>query len=60
VGPSFEEIAGRNYSASKMLQLIYNPDPKNWPGYAVSMPPMTNLPKAEAQKIVAWIRSLKK
>ena len=60
VGPSFSEIAKRKYSAEKMLQLIYNPQPQNWPGYAVSMPPMAQLPRAEARKIVAWIKSLEK
>ena len=60
VGPSFSEIAKRKYSTEKILQLIYNPQPKNWPGYAVSMPPMTQVPRAEARKIVAWIKSLEK
>ena len=60
VGPSFSEIAKRRYSTEKMLQLIYNPQPQNWPGYAVSMPPMTQLPRNEARKIVAWIKSLEK
>jgi hypothetical protein len=43
-----------------MLQLIYNPNPKNWPGYAVAMPPMQQVPRADARKIVAWIKSLEK
>jgi cytochrome c551/c552 len=60
VGPSFADIAKRKYSAEKMLQLIYNPQPQNWPGYAVSMPPMTQVPRPEARKIVAWIKSLEK
>lgn len=60
VGPSFGDIAKRRYSTEKMLQLIYNPQPQNWPGYAVSMPPMTQLPRSEARKIVAWIKSLEK
>jgi cytochrome c551/c552 len=60
VGPSFAEIAKRRYSAEKMLQLIYNPQPQNWPGYAVSMPPMSQVPKSDASKIVAWIKSLEK
>ena len=60
VGPPFSEIAKRKYSTEKMLQLIYNPRPQNWPGYAVSMPPMTQVPRTEARKIVAWIKSLEK
>lgn len=60
VGPSFTEIANKNYSSQRMLQLIYNPQPSNWPGYAVSMPPMTQVPRSDAQKIVAWIKTLQK
>lgn len=60
VGPSFTEIANRNYTSQRMLQLIYNPQPSNWPGYAVSMPPMAQLPRSDAQKIVAWIKTLQK
>jgi cytochrome c551/c552 len=60
VGPSFSDIAKRKYSAEKMLQLIYNPQPQNWPGFAVSMPPMNQVPRADARKIVAWIKSLEK
>lgn len=60
VGPSFTEIAQRNYTAQKMLQLIYDPQPSNWPDYAVSMPPMAQVPRVHAQKIVAWIQSLHK
>jgi cytochrome c551/c552 len=60
IGPAFSDIAKRKYSADKMMQLIYNPNPKNWPGYAVAMPPMQQVPRADARKIVAWIKSLEK
>jgi cytochrome c551/c552 len=60
IGPAFADIAQRKYSADKMMQLIYNPNPKNWPGYAVAMPPMQQVPRADARKIVAWIKSLEK
>ena len=60
IGPAFSDIAQRKYSADKMMQLIYNPNPKNWPGYAVAMPPMQQVPRADARKIVAWIKSLEK
>ena len=60
IGPAFSDIAQRKYSADKMIQLIYNPNPKNWPGYAVAMPPMQQVPRADARKIVAWIKSLEK
>lgn len=60
VGPSFNEIAQRKYSIEKMIQLIYNPQPSNWPGYAVAMPPMPQVPRADARKIVSWIKTLEK
>ena len=60
IGPAFSDIAQRKYSADKMMQLIYNPNPKNWPGYAVAMPPMQQVPRSDARKIVAWIKSLEK
>ncbi len=58
VGPSFAEIAKRRYSVDQIVKLIYNPQPQNWPDYATEMPPMPQVPKAEAQKIASWIRSL--
>jgi cytochrome c551/c552 len=60
IGPAFSDIAQRKYSADKMMQLIYNPNPKNWPGYAVAMPPMQQVPRSDARKIVTWIKSLEK
>lgn len=59
VGPGFNEIAKRGYSAEKMVELIYNPKPENWPDYATPMPPMPQVPKEEALKIANWINSLK-
>lgn len=49
----------RNYSVNKIVSLIYNPQPQNWPGYSTEMMPMPQVPKADAQKIAQWIRSLK-
>lgn len=59
VGPGFNEIAKRGYTAEKMVELIYNPKPENWPDYATPMPPMPQVPKEEALKIARWINSLK-
>tara|TARA_R110002033_G_scaffold56090_3_gene104963 strand:+ start:35655 stop:37610 length:1956 start_codon:yes stop_codon:yes gene_type:complete len=59
IGPSFTEIAKRKYSNEKIVALIYNPQPKNWPEYATPMAPMPQVPKQEALKIAAWINSLK-
>ncbi|UJH66934.1 auracyanin family protein [Allomuricauda sp. SCSIO 65647] len=60
VGPSFMAIAERGYSNEKIVELIYNPQPKNWPEYATPMAPMPQVPKEEALKIAAWINSLNK
>jgi cytochrome c551/c552 len=59
VGPSFADIAKRNYSNERIVQLIYNPEPKNWPEHETPMAPMPQVPNDEALKIAAWINSLK-
>jgi cytochrome c551/c552/glucose/arabinose dehydrogenase len=59
VGPAFSEIAKRKYSVARIVQLIYNPEPANWPDYATPMAPMPQVPKADATKIAQWINTLK-
>lgn len=59
VGPSFKEIARRKYSDSKIIELIYQPQPQNWPEYATPMAPMPQVPKSEALQIAGWINSLR-
>ncbi len=59
VGPSFESIAKRRYSNERIVELIYSPEPENWPTYATPMAPMPQVPKAEAAQIAAWINSLR-
>ncbi|RPD42173.1 hypothetical protein EG028_06655 [Chitinophaga barathri] len=59
VGPAFKDIAKKRYTNEMMVKLIYNPNPENWPGYATEMPPMPQVPKADAMKIAGWINSLK-
>lgn len=58
VGPGFVEIARRGYSNEKIIELIYNPQPQNWPEYETAMPPMPHVDKGDALKIAAWINSL--
>ncbi len=58
IGPAYKEVAKRNYSNDKIVQLIWKPEPKNWPGYSVPMTPMPQVPKGDALKIAAWINSL--
>ncbi|MFN4000351.1 c-type cytochrome [Algoriphagus sp.] len=59
VGPAYVDVAKRNYTPEKMVELIYNPKPENWPDYATPMPPMPQVPREEALKIARWINSLK-
>lgn len=58
IGPPFKEIAKRNYSNKRIVELIYKPEPENWPDYKVPMAPLPNVPRGEAFKIAAWINSL--
>ncbi|MFM7193465.1 MAG: c-type cytochrome, partial [Bacteroidota bacterium] len=58
VGPAFADIAKRNYSPEKIVDLIYNPQPKNWPEYATPMAALPQVPKGEARRIALWINSL--
>jgi cytochrome c551/c552 len=59
VGPSFADIAKRKYSNERIVQLIYTPEPKNWPEHETPMAAMPQVPKDEALKIAAWINSLR-
>lgn len=59
VGPPFKEIAKRNYTPERIIELVYNPEPQNWPGYP-KMTPMTHISKEEIKKIAEWINSLNK
>ncbi|OIN56006.1 c-type cytochrome [Arsenicibacter rosenii] len=58
VGPAYRDVAKRGYTNEQIVDLIYNPKPANWPDYATEMPPMPQVPRADALKIAAWINSL--
>jgi len=47
----------RKYSNEKIVELIYSSKPENWPEFATPMPPLPQVPKAEAIKIASWINS---
>lgn len=54
VGPSWKDIADKKYTKKRIVELVYKPSPGNWPTY----PPMiaqTNVPKADLNKIAAWL-----
>lgn len=58
IGPGFIEIAKRQYTNEKIVELIHKPEPKNWPEYETAMPPMPQVATEDALKIAAWINSL--
>lgn len=60
VGPAFVDVAKRKYTNEKIVELIYNPKPSNWPDYSTPMAPMPQVPKEDALKIAAWINTLRK
>lgn len=57
VGPAYADVAKKNYSNEKIVDLIYNPVPANWPGYP-AMIAMKQVPKDDAMKLAVWINSL--
>jgi cytochrome c551/c552 len=60
VGPSYEDIAKRGYTNKQILDLVYKPNPQNWPDYATEMAPMSHIPAKDVLKIAGWINSLDK
>ncbi|WP_373399456.1 hypothetical protein V8V91_07035 [Algoriphagus halophilus] len=52
-------MAERGYTPEQIVELIYNPKPENWPGYATPMAPMPQVKREDALKIARWINSLK-
>jgi cytochrome c551/c552 len=58
VGPSYVDVAKRRYSDERIVELIYRPEPQNWPDYATPMAAMPQVPREEALKIARWINSL--
>jgi cytochrome c len=57
VGPAYADVAKKNYTNEKIVDLIYNPVPANWPGYP-PMVAMKQVPKEDAMKLAVWINSL--
>ncbi|GEO08415.1 c-type cytochrome [Segetibacter aerophilus] len=60
VGPAYKDVAKRKYTVAQIIDLIHNPKPEHWPDYSTPMPPMPQVPNAEARKIAEWINSLNK
>lgn len=59
IGPSFKDVAKRKYTDQQIVELIYKPNPKNWPDYSTEMAPMPHVPRGDALKIASYINSLK-
>jgi cytochrome c551/c552 len=59
VGPAFADIARRKYSNERIVELIYKPEPKNWPEHETPMAAMPQVPRVDALKIATWINSLR-
>jgi cytochrome c len=58
VGPMWTEIAAKKYSKKKIVELVKNPQPSNWPGYPAMVAQKT-VPKADLDKIAAWLVTVK-
>ena len=59
VGPSWQEVAKKKYSAKQFAVLVAKPVPANWPGYA-PMAALPNVPKGDLAKIHTWVSTLAK
>ncbi|MDB5247244.1 MAG: hypothetical protein JWQ40_1638 [Segetibacter sp.] len=60
VGPAYVDVAKRKYSVAQIMDLIRNPKPEHWPDYSTPMPPMPQVPDADARKIAEYIKGLEK
>ena len=57
IGPSFLAIAQLGYTQKKLVQLIKEPVPENWPDYP-PMAPMAWIEGEQLEAMAAWIASL--
>ncbi len=57
VGPAYSDVAKKKYSVDRIVELVYKPEPANWPGYP-PMIPMSQVPKEDVVKLAKWINSL--
>ncbi len=57
VGPSYTDIAGKEYGVEELVHLMQEPQPENWPDY----PPMASMsfvPVEDLTTIAEWIVQL--
>ncbi len=58
VGPAYKDVAAKGYSADRIVELVHEPRPENWPGF-MPMPPMPQVPADDIRQIADWINGLK-
>ena len=58
VGPAYAEVAKRGYSAERIVRLVHEPVPSDWPDFESPMPAQPDVPEADIREIAAWINSL--
>lgn len=58
-GPSFEQIALKEYPDSLLFELIRNPNRNNWPGFP-PMPPNKTIGYQEVQMLSEWLDAMAK
>lgn len=57
VGPKWTDVAAKKYSKKKIIALVKEPKPENWPGYP-PMTPQKTVPAGDLGKIADWIVKL--
>ena len=57
IGPSYQDIAAKNYTKEEIISLIKNPVPENWPDYP-PMAPISWVADEDLATIADWISSL--
>jgi len=59
VGPAYADVAKRGYTPEKIISLVHQPVPSDWPEIETPMPPQSDVPDDDIREIAAWINSLK-
>lgn len=59
IGPSWTLIGEKQYTVKRFTELVYKPEPANWPTYTPAMAALPKTPKADLKKIATWVNGLK-
>jgi cytochrome c551/c552 len=60
IGPSWAAISEKQYTVKRFTELVYTPEPANWPTYTPAMAALPKTPKADLKKISVWVNGLTK